>query len=41
VLFSTGTRQAWDSPDDGATERKDRRECDVASDGMMLQTTHQ
>jgi hypothetical protein len=41
VLFSTGTRQAWDSPDDGAIERNDKHESDVARDGMMLQTTHQ
>lgn len=41
VLFSRGMRQAWDSPDDGVTEKNDRRECDVAKDGIMLQATHQ
>lgn len=41
VIFSTGTRQAWDSPDDGVTESNDKRESNVARDGMMLQMTHQ
>jgi len=41
VLFSSGMRQAWDSPDDGERESSDKSKRDVATDGMMLQATHQ
>jgi len=40
LLFSTGMRQAWDSPDSGVTESSDKNKCDVAKEGMMLQATH-
>jgi len=40
LLFSTGVRQAWDSPDNGVTESSDKNQCDVAKEGMMLQATH-
>jgi len=41
VLFSSGVRQAWDSPDDDIMENSDKSKSDVANDGMMLQVTHQ
>ena len=41
VLFSTGVRQAWDSPDDDVTESSDKSKRDMVKDGMMLQATHQ
>ena len=41
MLFSSGMRQAWDSPDDGERESSDKSKRDVATDGMMLQATHQ
>jgi hypothetical protein len=41
VLFSSGMRQAWDSPDTGVKENSDRSRSDVGNDGMMMQVTHQ
>jgi hypothetical protein len=41
MLFGSGMRQAWDSPDTGVKENTERSRSDVANDGMMLQVTHQ